>query len=281
MGFPSPVSFTGFTHALSRKLTSNSLLTGVGIVCHSFSPKTHSTKSGIRFSISKNPVEYLYKDSITKGKTASIIEEGKVDFTVSLVIAIEGDIPDITETINNVQQMRIAGGSIQPFAGEQKARIMHLSRYKESDDDLFLSLRRELIPGFALVDRTELLKKHLEEMKSVKANTTLLDALLDRSAVKHVRVGSEELARVQRKGWIVPISVGYLGISELYENEKVSNTRDTTTPFRFVESAYTLGEWINPLKLRSLDEFLWFNNSNAEKGYYLVEQKNISIRRIL
>jgi len=46
-------------------------------------------------------------------------------------------------------------------------------------------------------------------------------------------------------------------------------------PFRFVESAYSLGEWINPLKLDDVSDFIWFHKAEPEKGYYLCGHKKI------
>jgi len=55
-------------------------------------------------------------------------------------------------------------------------------------------------------------------------------------------------------GWIVPIAVGYQGISEL---GKLKNTRDSTTPHRFAESVVTLGEFKMPYRFETVDEMVW------------------------
>ena len=74
---------------------------------------------------------------------------------------------------------------------------------------------------------------------------------------------------VRRKpGWLVPLPVGYAGISPLYAPGEVDNMRDSTSPFRFVESLYSLGQWISPHRLDSLQQLLWTQESAADTGIY-------------
>ena len=59
------------------------------------------------------------------------------------------------------------------------------------------------------------------------------------------------------KGYLVPLAIGYQSISDLYEPGTVGRARDNTVPFRFVESAYSIGEWCSPHRLQAPEDLLW------------------------
>ena len=71
-----------------------------------------------------------------------------------------------------------------------------------------------------------------------------------------------------KAGWLVPLPIGYAGISPLYAAGEVAQTRDETTPFRFVESLYTLGEWVSPHRLDTLAQLLWTQEADPATGLY-------------
>ena len=86
-GCPSPTAFTGFVHALERKLKQSGQLSdgfsGVGIICHHFEPQV-SQPAGRRhkvFCLSRNPVG---KD----GGAPATIEEGRAHLEISLLIGV-------------------------------------------------------------------------------------------------------------------------------------------------------------------------------------------------
>jgi len=70
----------------------------------------------------------------------------------------------------------------------------------------------------------------------------------------------------KRQGWTVPIPVGYAALSDLHPAGTVANARDTRTPLRFVESVYSMGQWVSPHRLRTLRDLLW--RDTAEHGLY-------------
>ncbi|MCL1962161.1 MAG: type I-F CRISPR-associated protein Csy2, partial [Desulfovibrionaceae bacterium] len=49
---------------------------------------------------------------------------------------------------------------------------------------------------------------------------------------------------------------------------RLTNARDTTTEFRFVESLYSAGQWISPHRLRSSQDLLWYADSRLDDGLY-------------
>ena len=70
-------------------------------------------------------------------------------------------------------------------------------------------------------------------------------------------------------GWTVPIPVGYASLTgKPYGAGEVAHARDNTTPLAFVESVYSLGEWISPHRLHNVQALLWHADTNSEKGLY-------------
>lgn len=277
-GFPAVSAFTGAVHAVSRMLKGDVALDGAGVVCHDFDPLVYKGSRGYeyRFSLTRNPI--YDRDT---SKPSGIVEEGRAHMTVSILTAVYGDIGD--DLASQVQtlfmKMRLAGGSV---AAESvvNPEIIALSGYEDGDMEIFRKLRRKLLPGFALVDRSSFLEEHLADMRNRNSDATALDALMDIAAMKH-SPEIDESGRVswrtyrEGSGWLVPIPIGYSAISEVFDPGRVANTRDRETPFCFVESAYSVGEWINPLRLKNFEDILWFHKAEPENGYYLCGHKKI------
>ena len=279
-GFPSPTAFAGFAHALERKFAAelDEGFAGVGIVCHHFEPQVFQPP-GRRtqvFRLTRNPVG---KD----GGTLALVEEGRAHMEVSLVIAVkdyksEGDGKELAERLHHAAQgMRLAGGSLLHQEGKRyQAQWWPLAGDVEGDARIFRRLRRLLLPGFALVQRDDLLAGHLAEMRATQPESHALDALLDLSRlnIEPVVSQADEVDapvkwEIRRKpGWLVPLPIGYAGISPLYAPGEVENTRDAATPFRFVESLYSLGEWVSPHRLNDLSQLLWTQETDAANGIY-------------
>jgi len=281
-GFPSPTAFSGFVHALQRRLA-NELeegFGGVGIICHKFEPQVSKPAGKYTqvFNLTRNPVG-------KKGETLAIVEEGRAHMEVSLVFALhdyldEEDSEDFLEKlIIAVHTLRLAGGSILPQRQGKRydAQYWPLPQDQAGLDETFRKLRRHLLPGFALVQREDQLQGHLNEMRTVEENSqaNALDALLDLSRL-NIEPGEanpdkpdETVWSVRaHPGWLVPIPVGYAAISPLHEPGEVLNARDENTPFRFVENLYSLGEWLSPHRLTTLQQLLWHEHTDVESGIY-------------
>jgi len=137
-------------------------------------------------------------------------------------------------------------------------------------------LRRRLLPGFALVERDDLLQERLNAMREKHRTTTPLDALLDLTSLHwdcEVSSSEDGSERVDwhirpRSGWLVPIPIGYSAISPLYPPGEVHDTRDPDTPFRFVESIYSLGQWISPHRIHQPQQLLWCHHAEPDSGLY-------------
>jgi len=281
-GFPAITNFLGFTHALSRftQVKQGVSLGGCGVICHWHQVKAHQPggRGEYVFGLTRNPLIMKGKEAVT----APFNEEGKIHLEVSLLIEcdfIAYDLPDETgndeENIERFTRaikeklltLRLAGGNIQSI---QQVRFETLPERTEEQQKWTRKKLLKLLPGFALVDRSELLTEHFQQLKEQQPEAELLDAWLDFAALKYQAQpdpDSEELTEktpaiweLQPKpaeGWLVPIMTGYQSISPLYEPGEVAHTRDPSVPFRFVESAYGIGQWLSPHRIKKLEHLIW------------------------
>lgn len=285
-GFPAMSAFTGLMQALERSAEEAGIevgFDGVGVVCHHHDAQVSGKGFTRSFNLTRNPVDKT-------GKTAAIVEEGRIHLDISLVFAIYGSdweqseaeratvAAQLTELLHN---MRIAGGSIVPPPSgrtQPKPWMVRLPDDPEGQYKKFLSIRRRLMPGFALVLRDELLESHFQEMSKQDPAATRLDAWLDLSRL-NMRSQTQEDGKVEWSahrppGWIVPIPVGYAALSELHDPGTVANCRDATTPFRFVESLYSIGQWVGPHRLKHPRDLLWYVDNDLEQGLYRLRNDN-------
>lgn len=296
-GFPAVTQFLGYVHALSRKLKNSHALTlgGCAIVCHQHQIHSYRLKSikdgkeilGDCFFIqTKNPASFPYQEGDI-GKAPPIIEEGKMHLTVSLVIECEGFIANEADKNNLVKHIKQLC-AVHKLASGTIVKVKDVFLETVIDDTGFKRIRRRLMPGFVLLDRSNYLSEHLLNMQKEKPNAEMLDAWLDFSALKYKAVphltpdetlsnethSEWEYQEKPHSGWLVPITTGYRVISELYEKGVVANTRDPKSPFCFVEAAYGIGEWISPHRINDLPQMLW-HYAEPENGWYLCKQNFI------
>ena len=92
-GFPAITHFLGFSHNLSRKLDNTDFkdisLAGCAVIAHHHKIHTYEASYDVGFTQSRNPP---YLSTHDKAATPPVIEEGKMNMTVSLLIACEGNI---------------------------------------------------------------------------------------------------------------------------------------------------------------------------------------------
>jgi len=288
-GFPSITAFIGLMQALERKLPEHIdlIFERVGVICHDFEAQVTAGGYTRAFHLTRNPVG-------RDGGTAAIVEEGRVHLELTLVFDVtgmaceegpEGQVEVAREIADIVAGMRIAGGSVMPtLPGHAKARqdaeLILLDEDTEQRDRQFRQLRRRWLPGFALVCRDDLLRGRLAELQKTDPGATALDAWLELSRLNIVPTNAESAKKsgkiadnvrwdVRRAtGWLVPIPVGYGALSPLYQPGEIANARDTVTPFRFVESLYSIGQWISPHRLNGPDDMLWYTDTDSKAGLY-------------
>lgn len=257
-GFPAISHFLGFTHALSRK-AKNSVhpltLNGCGVICHQHQVHCYrdSPYEPYGFALTRNPLT-------KEGKTAPIVEEGRMHITVSLIIECEGLNQSCAQTkaeqLSNVKQLalqhKLAGGRITDIAGCYPLEAEHHKREL-----------RKLLPGFVLADASH----HLRELNaSVPGNA--LKHWLDFSALKHAckvtsNADEEEQVTWERvakpfSGYFVPVQIGYKKIAPTFNAGEVNNVRDDKSPVSFVESVYSVAEWIgSPSRIQNISDVIW------------------------
>lgn len=261
IGFPAVTAWLGAVHALQRHCQkagfSQLSFTGVGVVSHQFDLQTHRGSGDFVSSIigTGNPLD---KD----GNRPSFIEEARAHLTVTLVVEYHGIAPEQKEaaliTIQHIlnSQLKIAGGDIL---------TIEKPYFSNTDSATNTSkLMRKLMPGYALVERRELIEQAMVQGQDA------LEALIDNVAVHHSCTQNNDTVTWQamrkNKGWLVPIAVGYQGISPLGQ---ALNQRDTDTPHRFAEAVVTLGEFKMAYHIESINEVLWRYDANPENDLYV------------
>jgi len=285
IGFPAMTAWLGAAHALERQLNDAMNLKqgetvsfqGVGVVSHQFTLHTYKGPGDYEYSIigTGNPLEPKAKKGKPEGNAErpSFIEEARCHLEVSMVIACEGiekslepDVIRLTAQLLQ-SQMKMAGGDI--------LKIQQPEFYRD-----FNQLKKRLMPGYALIERRELMIEAMEQGQDA------LDALIDYLAVHHQCEQQERNGEIevtwssQRKqtgpdgerGWIVPIATGFHGISALGH---AKNQRDPETLHRFAEAVVTLGEFIMPYRLEYIEELLWHYHYDADSNLYLCQQETI------
>lgn len=180
-GFPAITHFLGFSHNLSRKLSKHKKLfdihlSGCAVIAHWHQVHTYGFN---QFTQSRNP-SFQYKEQ-AKNKVGSppIIEEGKMDMEVSLLISCEGNIgnrkEELIQWLENICQLqRLAGGTI--------LSIQEIDLYLVDDEQNRKNLRmmiRKLLPGFVLLDRSVYLENHFQELQKNNPDAELFDAWMD------------------------------------------------------------------------------------------------------
>lgn len=283
-GFPAVTGFLGSFHAMSRKLANEDSLNpfslgGVLLACHDCQPQVYraSKYSNYTFNQSRNPIK-------RDGKTASIVEEGKVHLVMSFVVEVLGKqepLPEQqTELINKtsqwIQQQRMAGGSVHGLAQSVPVQFVNYE-----DIDLIAVL---LLPAFVLMDAQEAFSEIIAEMQQHNPDATALDALLDVCTIHHIperqkdsKVKWQIQSRKSGRGWLVPMPVGYQGISKKYAADIMQNIRNPEYPSQYVEVIYGLGKWVYPQRLKQsnhLQNAFWRYQYDTEKSLYCVTQQD-------
>lgn len=286
-GFPAITAFTGLMTALERRLgrAAGIALYGVGVVCHGFEAQVTTAGYTRAFRLTRNPV-------LPDGRSAAIVEEGRAHLDVTLVFDVQladehrGEaerLALVDRVAHELAGMRLAGGSVMPaLAGPARWSTRPVLELVPNDDSQvaerrkqFRRLARRWLPGFALVSRDDLLQARLAKLRADDPTASTLDAWLDlsrwnaRAVERPAKQDSDQLPTVEwitdpRPGWVVPIPVGFAALSDLQPPGTVRGARDASTPFRFVETVWSMGQWISPHRLKSLTDLVWEPDHDSE-----------------
>ncbi len=200
--------------------------------------------------------------------------------------------------------MRLAGGSVLPTLDPRMPKPQWVPWPEAQVDQrkAFARLRRRLLPGFALVHRPDLLGQRLAKPNPNGDNAAgVLDALLDLIGLNHEPVpvapaeeriadgaengtpnppaspdapGGDSGSRVAwqvraRPGWLVPLPIGYAGISNLYAPGEVANARDAESPRSASSRASTpSASGIAPHRCPAWRQLLWHGAADPDAGLY-------------
>ena len=265
IGFPAMTAWLGAVHALQRKLNQMEdyeelQLSRMAVVSHDFNLQTYKGSGDYIYSIigTGNPLD-------KNGERPSFIEEARCHLTVSLVVECEElgliDEDEFFESVSHcLTRMKISGGDILQHQFPQLMTIENQAELKR--------LTRKLMPGFCILERRDLTQKAMQEGQDA------MDALLDYLAVHHRSHQDDEgnvswSSQRKCKGWIVPIATGFHGLTELGQAEQ---QRDPDTPHRFAESIVTLGEFVMPYRIESLENMFWQYHTDLDNNLYLCQQ---------
>jgi CRISPR-associated protein Csy2 len=270
-GFPAVPAIMGFVHALQRKLQKlypEIRLEKAAISSHSFTPGVYRIGNNIRPAMSKNPAyskKHIEKETL---KGVPFVEEGKASLCASLLIKINKSdfIPEqlCKEVAKLLPTMRFSGGIIW------KTQNILFKTCSEHDEQENKEIIRQLMPGFVLIERSDLIKN------SVSQNVDALDALLDHLQIDRVDEPNEDdkpqwKRKCEESGWLVPIVVGYRDITGTMP---VQNQRDQDSEHCFAENIITLGEFVMPVRFASVEEMLWQPFIDEKNGLYAYNQIN-------
>lgn len=279
-GFPAITSFLGFTHALQRKVqekvSDTLVLDGCAVICHRSQVQSYGNNMSREhyFALTRNPLVLKGKEAVT----APFNEEGKMRMEVSLLISVSREngpiFPNQLKALEDyvaqsIPTMRLAGGAITQCESVELVNDIGAQNRDSTARKRFL---RQLLPGFALVSRHDVLQAHAKQTEQ-----TLLDAWLDFSTRKMRAAAPEHegekatwsTERPDFSGWLKPIMIGYQGISPCYDAGEVGHVRDRTVPAQFVESIYSLGQWISPHRITDIEQLLWTQSYEPEHSFYL------------
>lgn len=263
IGFPAMTAWLGAVHALQRKLQQKKVyvdisLKRVGISCHQFDLQTYNDS----IVMTRNP---LNED----GKPASFIADARCHLEVSLLVEILNYRLDIIDSLKKhinelIFIMKFASGDVLSV---NECEIVTFNDRKDKDEQLKPILNK-LMPGYILIGRRDLVVKAMEEEQK-DALEVILDYLKVTHSAQEADDGKAKWSSNRKTlGWIIPIAVGFQGISEL---GSAIDQRDNSTPHRFAESVITLGEFIMPYRIKQIDDMLWEYHVELENNLYLCQ----------
>jgi CRISPR-associated protein Csy2 len=264
IGFPAMTAWLGAVHALQRQLQqqaffANVQLSSIAVSCHSLDVQTHKGAGDYVHSIigTANPLT-------KQGERSAFIEEARCHLEVSLLIEFSGVSADhldaFTLAIEHcVQRMKFASGDVLSCRGVECLSV------NEDEPSSIKKICNKLMLGHVLVERRDFVANKMQ------AGQDALDALLDYLKITQQSSKDDHGNLSWRnsrltKGWLVPIAVGFQGISALGVAQQ---QRDANTPHRFAESVVTLGEFVMPYRIEDLDDMLWHYHVDPEKDLYL------------
>lgn len=269
IGFPAMTAWLGGVHSLERRLQDTGFsavqLPSMAVVCHDLDLQTYKGDGDYVHSVigTGNPlIPKPQKDNPHNAERPPFVEEARCHLTVSLLIEYANvglQAEAMSRQVDHLLQgaMKMAGGDI--MAVEPSCLVV------VRDGEERRTLLRQLMPGYCLLERRDLMKQGMAQ------GLDGIDALLEYLKITHsCEVDGHQKVKWtsgrKERGWLVPISVGYQGISPLGH---AINQRAYDAEHRFAESVVTLGEFVMPHRIDDLESILWQYQPNLETDLYL------------
>jgi CRISPR-associated protein Csy2 len=285
IGFPAMTAWLGWMHNIQRKLqakftteqTNEKLQTiqfkGICISCHDIDLHTfqNNSKNASQNHIigTANPLKFNSKKG--QWERPPFIPEARVSLDVTIAIELNTKlIPDLQKKLfatlaSLIYQNKIASGDVISFS-DSEIKLFNIDE-ENSEDKEFKDLKRKLMPGYCLISRQELVTEKMQQGKSaLQAILDYLTVTTELNKEKNKSTTYNTYKKEQEKGWIIPIPIGYQGLTEP-QNAKI--TRDENTPHLFAESVLTLGEFIMPTQFNDITQLFWHYPEEINNDLYL------------
>ena len=255
VGFPAMTAWLGLVHALERSIRQTepfheARLPRVAVSCHSCDLQVFRDKNNRYGSLIGMKKPLRKKQNSNEFLPAQFIEESRCHLEVSLLIEVTGlesaDIKAFEDVVRKeLPRLKGAGGDIVLSCHE----LYRWRVYEIAEDDTVTAhkIKNRLMPGHVIIERQDLMEH--------EAGTDSIDRMLD------VMQGI-----CPSDGWIVPIAVGFRDLSG---NLKVKNQRSYDHDHHFVEPLVTMGEFIIPYRLKSIQDMMWSYEYREADGLYL------------
>ncbi len=273
VGFPAMTAWLGMVHALQRRIQCREELkkismTRAAVICHNCDLQVFHDEGNFYGSLigTANPLKKNRKTG--EFERPPFVEEARCHLEVSLLVELEevsGSIEQIfEETVRQeLPRLKAAGGDIVLRHGEQQDwRVIAVDNDEEKD---VRRLKARLMPGYAIIERQDLLRH--EEGKDA------LDCLLNAMQVQYTanrdadgNFTGWQRTKVSADGWLVPLAVGFRDLSGSLQ---VKEQRSYEYEHHFVEPLVTVGEFVMPYRLESIQEMMWEYDYDEADGLYM------------
>ncbi|MFC0819989.1 type I-F CRISPR-associated protein Csy2 [Moraxella marmotae] len=274
------VAAMGFVHALQRSLKRHKhfadiQLNACAVLVHDYELRTfYNDHHALKFLQSRNPPALHGLADDKKSKTAPVIEEGKMQVELSLLIGYQGDIfPEVqSDFVQHLMQQsyrqRFAGGSIFKIDAIKLWQIPNDNHGKT----VIRQLLRPLLPSFMPYQRSDI----LAEYQHNHPEKDTIDALIDFISVKsvarpshtvidrHIKQLTDQL-EVQT-AWQAHLAQPYgIQIPQILDNyfENLQNHANLKS------HKALLNEWQNYQKPSAKTQAQWAYLPKPKKGYFV------------
>lgn len=286
IGFPAITAWLGATHALQRQLHNHGyadiILDKLAISCHSLNVQRCYIKgnSTALITVSRNPLikkgkEYVPPDLLPEARcyveVSLLIELG--DSAIKQIFANSKEEKKFYNKVSElVYTMKWASGDVLSLQAD-KVKILLLNEEDEDNGQQLKKVRQALWPGHILIERRSLIKTVQQQEQNADTLQILLEYLKITKAGEESNDKGKTSWTRKSPGWLVPIAVGFQGVTALAQ-DRVTNQRDEQTTHGFAESVVTLGEFITSFRVKNIDEILWRYEVDLDENLYLCKNES-------